>query len=494
MVGVLWSFANSKHTSLSIESIATCISPCFFERKEMSPVHGNFEAKLKEIEKQKKIIITLITNYKQYFPTPYKAKHSIVPSSKVEVEKLSEGDWNQIICHAELVQCQKGDVILDVESLNDALYRVQHGSVDVVTKGKTVLTACSRGFVFGEMSVVASDARASGKIQVSSEKAEIMRLPVSSLARLAPELKAKLFGNIAILIAHRFARSCRNVFASSRMENLGSLDELRNPNPPALMKHKTQYLGDKALFWAKRKKVAGSLIVADNALLFTGRFFGMTKDKSFPFKSYDFEQDGGDLVVIWKGDEKIKKKTYHLEDEESAARIVAKISHKKATSVSFDASKEKSSGGSSSSDVENPLFTTTCSTDWTDETDTERPTMSCNVGDRLIVMDTAIGWLYCAKEDKGEESSIHESGWVPEFVVEGLAVTSRKSRNFKDLLEQSQEVKLQAGEVLIEQDNPSYSGHLYLCTEGTLTVKSGNGDREVFPDGILGDLSPFFFF
>lgn len=143
-------------------------------------------------------------------------------SSAVTVDELrqferfspySNEELELLISFSEVVEMEKGDVIIKKDDLSDALFIVLSGKVRArikVSGYETTLGTMHPGELFGEVAMLSQTARSADV--VAEEPSRLLRVTSDTFQQLMsdhPPLAARLLYNIARLLASRLAE--RNV-------------------------------------------------------------------------------------------------------------------------------------------------------------------------------------------------------------------------------------------------------------------------------------------
>lgn len=132
---------------------------------------------------------------------------------------FSQAELVELLSSSEKCTFEAGETILSEGSTGNFMYVLVEGSVKILKKlergGSKALAELSGGECFGEMALVDNSVRSASVITLAP--CVLIRVSETSLGK-NPELRAKLYRNIASLLSSRLRHS-------NAMISLGLLDE-----------------------------------------------------------------------------------------------------------------------------------------------------------------------------------------------------------------------------------------------------------------------------
>lgn len=121
---------------------------------------------------------------------------------------FSQAELGDLLSSSEKCTFQAGETILSEGSTGNFMYVLVEGAVKIVKKlergGTKVLAELSGGECFGEMALVDNSVRSASVVTLTP--CVLIRLSDTSLGK-NPELRAKLYRNIASLLSSRLRHS-----------------------------------------------------------------------------------------------------------------------------------------------------------------------------------------------------------------------------------------------------------------------------------------------
>ncbi|MCB1225447.1 MAG: cyclic nucleotide-binding domain-containing protein [Verrucomicrobiales bacterium] len=164
-----------------------------------------------------------------------------VPASLRAVPLLSsfnEEQLDDVLNSSSLIDCDKGDVVIQEGTIDSRLYILLSGELDVCVGGKRFASISRAGEVFGELALVNQDRRAASVI--AANRAVCLAVDQKFLQDLRPrdqdpEFHAALYEFVARLIARKLEATSRRVAELEKelRELKGQPAEETESRPPA---------------------------------------------------------------------------------------------------------------------------------------------------------------------------------------------------------------------------------------------------------------------
>jgi CRP/FNR family cyclic AMP-dependent transcriptional regulator len=151
-----------------------------------------------------------------------------VPEGLAEVpflQAFSQGDMDDILNSSSIIECDKGDIVLEEGKSAHRIFLLLSGELDVMKNGERLATMTDSGILFGEMAVLADEHRSANV--VATRKSYCLAIDHKFLEDIRPKEQnpafyAALYGYIAKVTAERLKSTSAEL---ARVE--GELEELK---------------------------------------------------------------------------------------------------------------------------------------------------------------------------------------------------------------------------------------------------------------------------
>lgn len=136
-------------------------------------------------------------------------EESGIQDDKITVfEGLSEDEWQMVIRNAQHIPFAKGDVLLKEGEIDDAVYIVVSGQVEVISSqssSRKRIATIDEGSVFGEVAFFDSKPRsASVRAVVDGQVLRLSRKGFEQISAWNPNLAQQFLFDLGNILAHRF--------------------------------------------------------------------------------------------------------------------------------------------------------------------------------------------------------------------------------------------------------------------------------------------------